>query len=389
MNIETIKDNVDLIQYDGRSIYIVGTAHVSEVSADLAEEVIREQCPDSVAVELCDARFTSLKNPDRWKEMDIVSVIRGGKSYVLLAQLMLAGFQKKLGDQLKIKPGAEMMRAIQVADDIGSKTVLADRDIRTTLKRTWSSLGMFGMLKLLMSMVFGLFSSQEIDEEEIERLKQSDALEELMKEFSEALPGVRTALIDERDQYLAGKIKAAPGNTVVAIVGAGHVPGIKSWFAKEIDLEKLDKLPKPRKFTKLLAWLIPCLVVGMFIYGFTNSGVEKSYEMAATWFLWNGGLGALGSLIALGHPLTILAAFLASPFTSLNPFIAGGWVAGLVEAIIRKPRVGDLESVAEDVATMKGFWTNRVTKILLVIALTNLLGTIGTFIGLERVSSLL
>ncbi|MCB0333336.1 MAG: TraB/GumN family protein, partial [Bdellovibrionales bacterium] len=338
MNIETIKDNVDLIQYDDRSIYIVGTAHVSEVSADLAEEVIREQCPDSVAVELCDARYTSLKNPDRWKDMDIVSVIRGGKSYVLLAQLMLAGFQKKLGDQLKIKPGAEMMRAIEVAEDIGSKTVLADRDIRTTLKRTWSSLGFFGMMKLLFSMIFGLFSTQEIDEKEIERLKESDALEELMKEFSDALPGVRTALIDERDQYLAGKIKAAPGNTVVAIVGAGHVPGIKSCFAKDIDLEKLEKLPKPKKLTKALAWFIPCLVLGMFIYGFSNSGAEKSYEMAATWFWWNGGLGALGSLLALGHPLTILAAFVASPFTSLNPFIAGGWVAGLVEALIRKPR---------------------------------------------------
>lgn len=386
---ELVEDNVDRIRLGSREIYLVGTAHISQSSADLAEKIIREIAPHSVAVELCASRHSSLLDPDRWKNTDIVSVVRSGRAYLLMAQLVLAGFQKKLGDQLNIKPGAEMMRALEVADDVDAEMVLADRDVRTTLKRTWASLGFWGGFKLVISMIGSLFSSQKIDEEEIERLKKSDALEEMMREFSDALPGVREALIDERDQYLAQKIKEAPGEKVVAIIGAGHVPGIKRWIHEEIDLSKLNEIPPPRKLTKMIAWIIPLLVLALFAYGFTSAGLEKSLEMAQVWFWINGSLGALGSLLALGHPLTILTAFIVSPFTSLNPFIAGGWVAGLVEAIVRKPRVSDLEALTNDVATLKGIWTNRVSRILLVIALTNLLGTIGTLVGIERMSSLL
>lgn len=384
-----IKENLDLIRDDDREIYLVGTAHVSKSSVELAEEVLREIKPDTVAVELCDSRYRSLQDPNRWKNMDIVSVIREGKSYVLMAQLMLAGFQKKLGDQLDVKPGAEMMQAVAVAKEIEAELVLADRDIKTTLKRTWASLGFWSMLKLIFAMIAGLFSGEKIDEDEIERLKKADALEELMADFSEALPEVRTALIDERDQYLAQKIKEAPGKKIVAIVGAGHIPGIKQWFFKDIDLAKLSELPDKKSKAKLLAWIIPAVVLAVIAYGFYSAGVSKGVEMFAAWFWINGALGAFGSLLALAHPLTILSAFIASPFTSLNPLIAGGWVAGLVEAIIKKPRVSDLETIADDISTVGGWWQNRISKILLVIALTNLCGTIGTLIGLERITRLL
>jgi len=388
--ITSIDENVDKIVLGEKTIFLVGTAHISQASVDLAEQVIREHTPDSVAIELCESRHASLLDPERWKNTDIVSVIRSGKAYVLMAQLVLASFQKKLGDQLKIKPGSEMLRSAEVAQELGTTLVLADRDVRTTLKRSWSALGFIGTFRLISSMVFSLFSKQKIEAEEIERLKKSDALEEMMKEFSELLPEVRVALIDERDSYLASKIQEAEGDTVVAIVGAGHVPGIRKKIGTTIDRAALEKIPSPSPFWKIIQWTIPILVIAIFIFGFLGSGIETVASMAWTWFLINGCFGALGSLLALAHPVTILAAFVVSPFTSLNPFVAAGWVAGLVEAIIRKPRVSDLETVAEDISQhFSGIWKNRVTRILLIIALTNLCGTIGTVIGIERITSIL
>ena len=281
-----------------------------------------------------------------------------------------------------------MIRSVEVAEEIGSQMVLADREIRTTLKRTWSSLGFWGTLKLIFGMIGGAFSDQDITEDEIERLKSSDALDELMKEFAEALPGVREALIDERDKYLASKIADSPGKSVVAIVGAGHIPGIKNWIDKNVDLDELDIVPPPSRITKAIAWGIPLLVLGLIIYGFFSAGADTSVDMLEAWFWINGLFGAAGSALALAHPLTILAAFLSSPFTSLNPFIAGGWVAGLVEAILKKPRVSDIEAVADDVTSVKGVWKNRVTRVLLVVVFTNLLGSIGTFVGIGKLASL-
>ena len=385
--IEHLDGNVDRVTLGDRSIYVVGTAHVSQSSADLAEKIIREVEPESVAVELCDSRYQSLKDPDRWKNTDIVTVIKGGKAYVLMAQLMLAGFQKKLGNQLQIKPGAEMMRALSVAEEIGADPVLADRDIGTTLKRTWSTMGFWSICKVIASMVAGLFTTQQIDEEEVERLKSSDALEELMLEFSENFPKVQKVLIEERDRYLAEKIQHSPGKSVVAVVGAGHVPGILKHLGTNIDTKDLCTIPPKKKIGRIIAWSIPFIVLAMIAYGFVSSGAATSISMIESWFWINGALGAIGATIALAHPLTVLSAFLASPFTSLNPLIAGGWVAGIVEAIIRKPTVSDLENIADDIGSVRGLWTNRLSRVLLVIALTNLFGSIGTFIGAGTIAS--
>lgn len=375
------RENVDIIELDGRTIYIVGTAHVSKSSADLAEEVIRAVNPDSVAVELCESRYHSLRDPDRWKNTDIFAVVKEGKAYVLMAQLALAAFQRKLGAHLEVKPGAEMMRAIEVSDEIGAETVHADREVKTTLKRTWASLSLWSMGKVLVAMIGGLFTSERMEEDEIERLKSSDALEELMRDFSEALPDVQRALIAERDQFLAAKIRESPGETVVGVVGAGHVPGIKEWIHKEIDIEELSTLPPPKLSRRLIAWAIPLFVLSLICYGFYSSGADKSVEMITSWVWINALFGGLGALVALAHPFTILVAVIVSPFTSLNPFIAAGWVAGLVEAWIRKPKVSDLQTIADDITSVGGIWRNRVSRILLVICLTNLFGTIGTFLG--------
>lgn len=385
---QNISENIDCFKKGSQTIYLIGTAHVSRQSADLVEQMIRDHTPDSVAVELCESRYKSLRDPDRWKNMDIISVIRDGKAYLLMTQLALAGFQKRLGNKLQVKPGEEMVRAMNIAEEVGAKTVLADRDIGTTLKRTRANLGIWSFFKVLSGMISGLFSGEELDEKEIERLKKSDALEELMKEFTESFPEVKKSLIDERDQYLAEKIRAIPDNTVVAVVGAGHVPGIKEWINKPIALKELDKQPPPGKLGKIIAWGIPILVLSLIGLGIWNAGLSRGAEMFKLWFWINGFAGAIGSALALAHPVTILTAFLVSPFTSLNPLIAAGWVAGLVEAWIRKPRVSDLENIADEVSSIRGIWNNRVTRILLVIALTNLTGSIGTFLGIGEIASI-
>lgn len=387
--IERIKENVDRIQLGERTFYLVGTAHVSEASAELAEAVIRETKPESVAVELCDSRYNSLKDPNRWREMNLVTVIRDGKAYLLMAQLMLAGFQKKLGRELQVRPGAEMMRAIKVAEELQTNTVLADRDIGITLKRTWSSLGFVSFVKVTWGMLIGLFSNQSVGAEEIEKLKTSDALESLLQEFSKMFPDVRRSLIDERDSYLACKIANAPGKSVVAVIGAGHVPGILRKFGQPVDLIELETVPPPKLWRKIFGWSIPALLIGIVLLGFFQSGADTSAEMVISWALITAISGSIGALIALAHPITIIVSALVAPITVLHPFLAAGWFAGLSEAMIRKPRVSDLETIADDISSIRGIWNNRVSRILLVIASTNLAVSIGAIVGAGKIVTLL
>ena len=382
-------ENVTLLELEGKKIYLVGTAHVSKQSAELVTNIINEVKPDSVAVELCQPRYQSLTDSNRWKNLDLFTVIKQGKGQLLLAQLVLAGFQKKIASDLDITPGAEMMAAIETAKKHNAKIIMADREVKITLKRTWANLSFWQSLKVVGAMIGSMFmSADEISSEEIERLKSSDALEEVMREFSEKFPSVRESLIDERDIYLSQKIRDTPGKTIVAVVGAGHVPGIKEYIKESIDLAPLEVIPKPGKLRKVLPWLIPALVIVLVGYGFITADFNTGVSMIYYWVGINAILAAIGALIVLAHPLTILAAALSSPFTSLNPFVAAGWVAGLTEAFIRKPKVKDLESIADDIGSFKTAINNQAIKILAVIVSTNLFGTLGTFIGLERIINL-
>ena len=384
-----IEPNVDLIEHEGRSFFIIGTAHVSKDSADLVERTIRDRNPDTVAVELCESRFESLSNPDRWKETDIYTVIKSGRAYVLMAQLALSTFQKRLADEFGVRPGEEMHRAIKVSEETGAELSLVDREIRTTLKRAWATAGFWTLMKVLYQTILSTFHAQDISQEEIEKMKTGDELAVVLDEFSGSLPGVKVALIDERDQYLAAKIRNAPGDTVVAVVGAAHVPGIKRAFGAAIDLDVLDELPPPKKMFRIIGWGIPLLVIGLIVAGFITSGRETTEQMVMAWVLANGICAAIGTTLALAHPLTIITAFVAAPLTSLNPTIAAGWVCGLVEAWLRKPRVKDLESIGDDLGSVRGIWKNRVMKVLLVVVLANLGSSIGTFIGVGWVAALL
>lgn len=382
MNKDQLPENVHLFEQEGREIYVVGTAHVSLKSAELVEDVVRKVQPDTVAVELCGSRYRALKNPEEWKKTDIVQVVKQGKTYLLLAQLMLAGFQRKIGNQLGVKPGLEMLKAVEVAEELGAETVLADREVSITLRRTWGALGFWGGIKLMATLMMESFApSEELSEEEIERLKTADVLEEAMQEFARALPSVRESLIDERDRYLASKIRSAPGQRVVAVVGAGHVPGIGRYLDENIELEPLEQIPPPSIWGKVIKWGIPLLILALIAYGFYYGGEGVGTKMVRDWIVVNAVFGGLGSLLAAAHPLTILISFLVSPFTSANPGIAAGWVAGLVEASIRKPRVEDFEALSAEPLGLRLAYKNRVTRVLLVVILTNLLGSLGTFLS--------
>jgi pheromone shutdown-related protein TraB len=379
--------NVDSITIDGKTIVLVGTAHISDESVQLVEDTIRNIKPSSVAVELCESRYRSLKDQKRWREMDIFQVIRSGQTYVLMAQLALASFQKRIGAKLEIAPGADMMKAINVAEENNYKVHLADRDVKISLKRAWANTGFWSLFKLLGALLFSPVSAEKITKEEIEELKNTDVLTKMIEEFELYLPGVKTALIDERDSYLAAKILDSPGEKVVAVVGAGHVPGIKEKLGTEIDLEALERIPRSNKVIKYLTWAFPFVFLGLITYGFVSAGKDTGIELLTIWTLVNGVLAALGAIIALAHPITILTAFIAAPFTSLNPMIAAGFVCALIEAIIRKPRVNDLESIGEDILKIKSLWKNRVTRILLVFFFVNLGSSIGTIIGFTSMAS--
>jgi pheromone shutdown-related protein TraB len=374
--------NKDFLIYEGKEIILVGTAHVSAESAELVARVIQEEKPDTVCVELCESRFQALTQKKRWQEMDIVKVIREKKAPLLFLNLLLASFQKRVGDKLGIQPGAEMMRAIEVAEATGARIHLADRDIRITLSRTWRLMGLWSKIKLLAQTILSLDEPDRISQEDIEKMKQEDVLETILAEVGESLPEVRRILIDERDLYLTSKIRSAPGQRIVAVVGAGHVPGIKKHWSEPIDLAPLEELPPKGKTSQILKWGIPLAIVALMAAGFYGSGLEVGAHMIKWWILTTGVLAGLGAAAALSHPLTILAAALSAPITCLHPMIAAGWVAGLVEAILGKPKVRDFESLLNDISTIKGFWRNKITRILLVVVLTNLGASIGTFVAI-------
>lgn len=374
--------HVYMLRYKDKEIFLAGTAHVSRESVDLVEKVIREEKPDTVCVELCASRYHAVMQKDRWQEMDIVKVIREKKSFLLLSNLLLASFQKKIAEKFGVRPGEEMIKAIETAKETGAHVHLADREINVTLSRTWRSMSFWSKIKLMFQLVLSLGNTDDIEEEDIERMKKEDVLQTVLADVEKAHPIIRKILIDERDQYLCEKIRTAPGNKIVAVVGAGHVPGIQKYLNQEIDIDALDSLPPQGKIGTILKWAIPLAIFALICGGFFLKGSEAGTEMVGWWIAANGILAGLGAIIALAHPLTILSAVIAAPITSLNPMVAAGWVSGLTEAYLRKPKVRDLESLSDDILSIRGFWKNKVTRILLVVVFTNLGSTFGTFVAL-------
>ena len=385
----TYSGNVHEILLDEKQILLIGTAHISQSSVDEVNDVIEQEKPDTVCIELCASRHQAMMDKDQWKNMDIFKVVREGKSFLLFANLIMTAFQKRLGSQLGVKPGAEMLAAAQASERVNAELVLADRDVKVTLQRTWRGMPFWARMKVLSQLLASLFIREEISKEEIEKLKESDALSEAMEMLADQSPEMKRILIDERDQFMAEKIRQAPGKRIVAVVGAGHVKGLTEELEREHNLVELETVPPPGKLGIWLKWGIPALIVSLIGYGFFAIDTDVSIEMIQRWFLINGTLSAIGTALAFGHPITIATAFVAAPFTSLNPAVAAGWVAGLVEAFLRKPQVRDFENLADDITHLRGFWQNNITRILLVVMFANLGSAIGTFAGGFAIASLL
>ena len=378
----TLPDSVTKIGANGKIIYLVGTAHVSKQSVDDVKTTVEAIKPDSICIELCEARYISMTQKSSWKEMNLFRVIKEKKTLFLLAQLILASFYRKIGEQMGVQPGAEMLEGIKQAESSGAELVVADRDVEVTLKRVWGYLSLWNKMKLASHLLMSLFFNEEIDDKFIEEIKEQDQLEQMMEGFADEFPEIKKRLIDERDIYLAQKIRNAPGSTVVAIVGAGHVPGMQKYMDEDIDLAPIMELPPKSIIPTILKWAFPALLIGLIVFAVFQGGkTGPSMESVYIWFLVNGILTALGAAIALAHPLTILAAFLAAPFTSLNPMIAAGWVTGLVQAGVKNPTVADLEDLPNATASIKGFWTNPASRILLVVVMANIGSSLGTFIA--------
>ncbi len=379
--VEPIPARVKRLDLGVRQVYLVPTAHVSRKSVDDVRKTIEAVRPDVVCVELCEARYKNILDREGWKKTNIVKVIRQGKAMLLLASLVMAAFQKRIGDRLSVKPGAEMIEAIEGAQATNARLVLADRDIQTTLKRTWARLGFWNKSKMLFQLMASLFVGEEIDEETVEQLKEEEKLGDILRLLADELPSLKETLIDERDVYLAQKIRESAGQRTVAVLGAGHVPGVLGHLDRDHDLTPLEEVPRPGWLGKVIKWAVPGLIVALFVYGFLTGGAEQSLESVYIWILVNGILSALGAALALGHPLTIASAFVAAPLTSLNPMIAAGWVAGLVQCVVKKPTVEDLEGLPEAIGSVKGFWLNPTTRILLVVIFANLGSVVGTFVS--------
>ncbi len=379
---ENLNKNVDRLRSGDKEIILVGTAHVSRESAALVQRIIEAEKPDTVCVELCPSRYQSIKQQDQWRQMDIIKVIRDKKAFLLLSNLMLAAFQKRIAQKLDVTPGQEMLTAMETADAVGAHVHLADRDIRVTLSRTWRIMGFRDKMKVLFQLILSMGDLDDISEADVERMKEQDILESLLADVGKSLPVLKTILIDERDRYLAQSIRSAPGTKIVAVVGAGHVPGIRANWEKEIDIAALEEVPPRRRLYGALKWLLPLGIAAIFVIGFFFGGAEAGAHMAVSWIVANGVFAGIGAVIALAHPATIASAVVAAPLTSLNPMVAAGWVSGLAEAFLRKPRVMDFEDLPRDILSIRGFWRNKVTRVLLVVVFTNLGSSIGTFVAI-------
>ncbi len=390
-----MSQTVKRVQFADREIILVGTAHISQESIGEVSACIREELPDMVCIELDDQRLASMKNPENWRNLDIVKVLRSGQGFVLMANLALSSFQRRMGADVGVKPGEEMRAAIETAEELGISVSMVDRPIQTTLRRAWARNSLWGKAKLMAVLFSSAFDSEKISAEQIEELKDKSAMDGMMKELSDYLQKVKEVLIDERDQFLASRIWKSGGRKSVAVLGAGHLPGVEKRLSElaagtvSADTAQIETVPPPGIGRKIAGWIFPLLIVALIAAGFFKGGAVASLGMLVRWLLWNGSLAAVGTAAALGHPLAILAGFFGAPIATLNPVIGVGMFTGLVQAWVRKPKVEDMENLMKDVTSLKGIYKNRISHVLLVFLLSSIGGVIGNIISVPALAGVL
>ncbi len=380
------EDVVKTVHLGESEVTLMGTAHVSRLSVQMVEKYIQDGDYDCVAVELCPPRLENLTNRTWWKNLDIYQVFRNKKAGLLLINLALTAYQKRLAERIGVEAGQEMIRAVELAHEKNIRLEVIDRNISTTLHRLVTEVSFWQKLKIVGGMIAGVFAGEEISQEQIEGLKRGDLLHSVVSEFGEELPEIKRVLIDERDQYMVGRLaQIAHGpdapKRILALVGAGHLMGMLPAIESPPDLshlKMLDQKPPPSRVGYFIGWGICVFILAMFVVGFRQSP-ELGEQLVITWILFNGGFCALGTLIAFGHPVSIITGFFAAPLTSLNPTIGAGMVVGLVESYMRKPKVSDFETLREDIAVYSMWWKNRVARLFLIFFFSSMGSMIGTY----------
>ena len=373
---------------DNREIVLVGTAHISQISKDLVHETIENEAPDTVCVELDEGRLKSIQDPNRWKNTDLRDVIKKKQLATLIANLVLGSYQKRMGAQTGVKPGSELKEAVDVANEKNIPIVLADRDIKITLKRTWACTPWYRKFSLLGGLFASIFDKTEISEEELQKIKEKDALNSMMQEFGKTFPEVKQVLIDERDQFLASKIKNAQGDKVVAVIGAGHLRGIASIIEEDKELpseESISVIPKGTAIWKIIGWSITLAIIASIVLVGYFAGIEKAGQLSLQWAMLTGGGAMLGAIIAGGHPLTILVALVMAPFTGLTPLIGVGFFTALTQVYVRPPRVSEMETLTDDIWQVKRWWKNRVTRVILCFLCPGIPAIIGKILAIFKI----
>ena len=368
----------------GREYVLVGTAHISQESTDLVRRVIDEEKPDTVCVELDAGRLQALSEPNRWQSLNLKDVIRRKQLATLVVNLVLASYQKRMGMQTGVQPGSELQAAVTEARERGIEVVLADRDVKVTLKRAWACTPWYRKFKLLGGLLESVFDRSEVSEEQLREIRQQDTLSALMNDFGKSFPELKSVLISERDQYLASSIRNASGSKIVAVVGAGHLEGIQSILENSSPVpseEELTHIPPPHPAWAFIGWGIPALILlSLVAIGFTK-GLDVAASHALYWILMTGGPAALGTALAMAHPLTVVVAFVMAPLTTLHPLIGVGFFTALAQAYLCPPRVYEMENVADDFWKVSRWWKNRLTRVFLCFLLPGLPTTIGSLLG--------
>ncbi len=376
-------------------VTLLGTAHVSRQSAEKVAELIDSGEFDAVAIELCEGRYNNIRDPDALAKMDLFKAIKGGKAPMVMASLALSAFQQRLADQFGIEPGAEMRMAMEKAEEKGLPLLKIDRDIGVTLKRVYRSVPWWQRFNIFSGLLASVVSKEKIEEADIEKLKEGDMLETTFQEFAETSSEIYGPLIDERDRYMANEIYAAvrveKPKHLLAIVGAGHLKGIERYLRELVareaavtavaeEIRELDRIPEGARLWRWIPWLIVGVIVAGFAIGFARSA-ELGWDLVSDWVVINGALAAIGAAAALAHPLTIFGAFIAAPITSLNPTIGAGMVTAAIEMYLRKPTVEDFQNLRKETSNWRGWWHNRVSKVLLVFFFSTLGSAIGTYVA--------
>ncbi|MBN1300317.1 MAG: TraB/GumN family protein [Melioribacteraceae bacterium] len=381
--------DVQILTQNNKQYFIVGTAHISRKSADLVRKVIENEKPDNVCIELDEQRYKALSEKKKWESLDIKEVIKNKQLSTLLINILLASYQKKLGEKLGVEPGIELLEAAKVAQENNIPITLSDREVRITLRRAWNSMSFWQKFKFMSVGLASIFEKEEISEEKLAEIKDKDVLTEMMNELGKVMPILKRVLIDERDLYLAQKLMHAEGEKIVAVVGAGHVRGIIDHIERqtESDLKSIEIIPKSSTAIKVIGWAIPFIIIASIIYIGFDKGITEARYNAVFWILANGIPSAIGTVIAMGHPLTILSSFLAAPITSLSPLIGAGYVAAFVQTLLVPPVVKEFQTVSEDVGRLKKWWSNRLLRIILVFILCGLGSAVGTYVGAYEIIS--